>query len=69
MRATREEREVTVSTENTDKKEVTAGLSFMRYTGINEVKNEERGVPFVAQRIKNWTSIQENVGSISGLTQ
>ena len=28
-----------------------------------------RGVPIVAQQVKNWTGIREDVGSIPGLTQ
>ena len=30
-------------------------------------RNRKNGVPLVAQRVKNLTSIHENVGSISGL--
>ena len=32
-------------------------------------KDQEVGVPIVAQRVKNTTSIQEDAGSIPSLTQ
>ena len=33
------------------------------------LKRKVNGVPFVAQRVKNLTSIHEDVGSIPGLIQ
>ena len=33
------------------------------------LKNKNKGVPIVAQRVKNPTSIHEDVGSIPGLVQ
>ena len=32
-------------------------------------RERERGVPIVAQQVKNWPNIHEDAGSIPGLTQ
>ena len=38
-------------------------------TLVSTIPKSSRGVPIVAQRVKNLTSIHEDVGSILGLNQ
>ena len=44
--------------------------NFLNYfLGISLIKYDSMGVPVLAQRVKNPTSIQEYIGSIPGRAQ